>query len=50
MGLQLAKDIQIKDLQVFGDSLLLTNQFNGSYAVKGENISIISGDSQKIIF
>ena len=40
MGLQLAKDLWIKDLQVFVDSLLLTNHFNGSYAVKGEKLDL----------
>ena len=30
MVVQLAKDLQIKDLQVFVDSLLITNHFNGS--------------------
>ena len=37
-GLQLAKDLGIKNLQVFVDSLLVTNHFNGSYAVKGEKL------------
>lgn len=40
MGLELDKDIQIKDLQVFVDSLLLTNHFDGSYAVKGERLAL----------
>jgi len=40
MGLQLAKDLQIKYLQVFVDSLLLTNHYNGSYAVKGEKLAL----------
>ena len=38
-GLQLAKDMEIKNIQVFVDSLLLTNHFNGSYAVKGEKLA-----------
>ncbi|KAK9070324.1 hypothetical protein SSX86_010725 [Deinandra increscens subsp. villosa] len=38
-GLQLAKDMGIQHIQVFIDSLLLTNQFNGSYAVKGERLT-----------
>jgi ribonuclease HI len=33
-GLQLAKDMEIKHIQAFVDSLLLTNHFNGSYAAK----------------
>ena len=37
-GLQLAKDLGIRNLQVFVDSLLVTNHFNGSYAVKGEKL------------
>ncbi|KAK9071857.1 hypothetical protein SSX86_008287 [Deinandra increscens subsp. villosa] len=37
-GLQLARDMGILSIQVFVDSLLLTNQFNGSYAVRGENL------------
>ena len=40
MGLQLSKDLKIKDLQVFFDSLLLTNHFNGSYVLKGEKLGI----------
>ena len=31
-GLQLAKDLEIRVLQVYVDSLLLANHFNGSYA------------------
>ncbi|KAK1441334.1 hypothetical protein QVD17_07181 [Tagetes erecta] len=38
-GLHLAKDMGIRYLQVFVDSLLITNHFNGSYAVKGERLS-----------
>ncbi|KAK1432046.1 hypothetical protein QVD17_08935 [Tagetes erecta] len=38
-GLHLAKDRGIRYLQVFVDSLLITNHFNGSYAVKGERLS-----------
>jgi ribonuclease HI len=37
-GLQLAKDMEIKYIQVFVDSLLLTNHFNGSYAAKSEKL------------
>ena len=40
MGLQLAKDLQIKDFQVFVDSLLLTNHFYGSCAIKGESLAL----------
>ena len=38
-GLQLAKKMKIKYLQVYVDSLLLANHFNGSYAVKGEKLA-----------
>ncbi|KAL4581685.1 hypothetical protein LXL04_006212 [Taraxacum kok-saghyz] len=38
MGLQLAQDLNIKDIQVYVDSLLITNHYNGSYAVKGEKL------------
>ena len=38
-GLSLAKDMGIRFLQVYVDSLLLANHFNGSYAVKGEKLS-----------
>ena len=38
MGLQLAQDLHIKDIQVYVDSLLITNHYNGSYAVKGEKL------------
>jgi ribonuclease HI len=37
-GLQLAKQIRIRYLQVYVDSLLITNHFNGSYTVKGEKL------------
>src|ERR1043165_769349 len=37
-GLQLAKDMQVSNLEVFVDSLLITNHFNGSYAVKGKKL------------
>ncbi|KAJ0856311.1 putative ribonuclease H [Helianthus annuus] len=37
-GLELAKSMSIKNLQVYVDSLLITNHFNGSYAVKGEKL------------
>jgi dsDNA-binding SOS-regulon protein/uncharacterized protein YchJ len=37
-GLQLAKNMKIKSIQVFVDSLLITNHFNGSYSVKGEKL------------
>ncbi|XP_023762453.1 uncharacterized protein LOC111910880 [Lactuca sativa] len=40
MGLQLANDLQIKDFWVFVDSLLLTNHYNGSYAVKAEKLAL----------
>ena len=36
MGLQLARDLQVKDIQVYVNSLLITNHYNGSYAVKEE--------------
>jgi ribonuclease HI len=39
-GLQLAKDMNIRYLQVYVDSLLLANHFNGSYAVKGEKLTL----------
>ena len=32
--------MNIKNLQVYVDSLLLTNHFNGSYAVKGEKLAL----------
>ena len=32
--------MNIKNLQVFVDSLLLTNHFKGSYAVKGEKLAL----------
>ncbi|KAI3783284.1 hypothetical protein L1987_42361 [Smallanthus sonchifolius] len=38
-GLQLARDIKIRYLQVYVDSLLIANHFNGSYAVKGEKLA-----------
>ena len=38
MGLQLARDLHIKDIQVYVDSLLITNHYNGSYAVKREKL------------
>ncbi|KAJ0947497.1 putative ribonuclease H [Helianthus annuus] len=38
-GLQIAKDMGVKYLKVFVDSLLITNHFNGSYAVKGEKLT-----------
>lgn len=40
MGLQLAKDLWIKELQVYVDLLLITNHFNRSYAVKGERLAL----------
>ena len=40
IGLQLAKDLQIKDHHVYFKSLLITNHFNGSYAVKGESLAL----------
>ena len=39
VGLQIAQDLDIKDLQVRVDSLLITNQFNGSYTVKRERLA-----------
>jgi len=36
-GLQLAKQMRIPYLQVYVDSLLITNHSNGSYLVKGKN-------------
>ena len=38
MGRQLARDLHIKDIQVYVDSLLITNHYNGSYGVKGEKL------------
>ncbi|KAI3744636.1 hypothetical protein L1987_57724 [Smallanthus sonchifolius] len=38
-GLQLAKDMRIRYLQVCVDSLLIANHFNGSYAAKGEKLA-----------
>ena len=40
MGLQLAKDLQIRNIQVYVDSLLITNHYNRSYAVKGERLAL----------
>ncbi|KAJ0490291.1 putative ribonuclease H [Helianthus annuus] len=37
-GLQIAKHIRIRYLEVHVDSLLITNHFNGSYTVKGEKL------------
>nr|XP_043611674.1 uncharacterized protein LOC122583320 [Erigeron canadensis] len=37
-GLELAKNMGIKCLQVYVDSLLLANNFNGSYTVRGEKL------------
>ena len=37
-GLQLARSMKVKPLQVLVDSLLITNHFNGSYIVKGEKL------------
>nr|XP_043630055.1 uncharacterized protein Mb2253c-like [Erigeron canadensis] len=37
-GMQLAKDMNIRNLKVHVDSLLLANHFNGSYAAKGEKL------------
>ena len=37
-GIQLAKDMNVRYLQVYVDSLLITNHFNGSYTVKGEKL------------
>ncbi|XP_023746035.1 uncharacterized protein LOC111894186 [Lactuca sativa] len=41
MRIQLDKDLQIRDLHVFVDCLLLTNHFNGSYVVKGLDLSLV---------
>ena len=38
-GLQVAKDMGIKNLKIYVDSLLMTNHFNGSYAVKGDKLA-----------
>ncbi|KAJ0885315.1 putative nucleotidyltransferase, Ribonuclease H [Helianthus annuus] len=38
-GLQIAKHMGIRYLEVHVDSLLITNHFNGSYAVKGEKLT-----------
>ena len=40
MGLQLAMDLQIRNIQVYVDSLFITNHYNGSYAVKGEMLAL----------
>jgi len=37
-GLQLEKQMRIRYLQVYVNSLLITNHFNGSYLVKGEKL------------
>jgi len=41
IGLQLAIDMNIVNIEVFVDSLLITNHFNGSYAVKGIYLEIV---------
>ena len=38
-GLQFARDINIRHLHVFVVSLLIANQFNGSYMVKGDKMA-----------
>ncbi|KAK9073810.1 hypothetical protein SSX86_006404 [Deinandra increscens subsp. villosa] len=38
-GLQIARGMGIRCIQVYVDSLLLANHFNGSYAAKGEKLS-----------
>ncbi|KAD2028401.1 hypothetical protein E3N88_41990 [Mikania micrantha] len=38
-GLQLARDMNIRNLHVFVDSLLIANRFNGSYMVKGDKLA-----------
>ncbi|XP_052622445.1 uncharacterized protein LOC128127793 [Lactuca sativa] len=50
MGLQLAKDFQFKDVQVFVDSLLLTNHYNGSYVVKGKKLALYLEILKKLAF
>ncbi|KAJ0742766.1 putative nucleotidyltransferase, Ribonuclease H [Helianthus annuus] len=47
-GLELAKSMNIKNLQVYVDSLLITNHFNGSYAVKGEKLMEYLGILKKL--
>ncbi|XP_076890101.1 uncharacterized protein LOC143541049 [Bidens hawaiensis] len=39
LGLQLSKDLEVKIIHVFMDSLLLANHFNGSYAVRSEKLT-----------
>ncbi|KAD5803282.1 hypothetical protein E3N88_14642 [Mikania micrantha] len=38
-ALQLARDMNIRNLHVFVDSLLIANQFNGSYMTKGDKLA-----------
>jgi len=38
-GLQLARNMGIRNLQVYVDSLLLAHQFNGSYTTKGDKLA-----------
>ncbi|KAD3067148.1 hypothetical protein E3N88_35028 [Mikania micrantha] len=38
-GLQLARDINIRNLHVFVDSLQIADQFNGSYTTKGDKLA-----------
>lgn len=48
-GLQLARDMNIRYLEVFVDSLLITNHFNGSYAVKGERLMLYLNVVKKLV-
>jgi len=38
MGLEMASDMKIPQLDVYGDSQLIINQLSGSYEVKKEDI------------
>ncbi|KAL9999326.1 putative ribonuclease H [Helianthus debilis subsp. tardiflorus] len=47
-GLELAKNMNIENLQVYVNSLLITNHYNGSYAVKGEKLIEYLGILKKL--
>ena len=49
IGLEIALEMHIKSLQVFGDSQLIIRQLNGLYEVKNPNLILLHGRAKDLI-
>tara|TARA_Y100000994_G_C15689997_1_gene441135 strand:+ start:658 stop:1734 length:1077 start_codon:yes stop_codon:yes gene_type:complete len=49
LGIKKAKEIKINNLIIKGDSLLIINQLNGTYAVNSDNLKPLNSEAKNIL-